>query len=102
MRREERDGMGGYLRGGLHKGWLHIVEGQYSKWKLVQTLFLIILFGRVSQPSKKNKKGAKFFFCIKKEGRRGRLGVDREEGLIREGVYWKPSHVRKGKPTVNK
>ena len=31
-------------RGGLHKGWLHRVEGQYSKWKLVQTLFLIILF----------------------------------------------------------
>ena len=44
LRREEGDGMGGYLRGGLHKGWLHIVEGQYSKWKLVQTLFLIILF----------------------------------------------------------
>ena len=44
LRREERDGMGGYLRGGLHKGWLHRVEGQYSKWKLVQTLFLIILF----------------------------------------------------------
>lgn len=31
-------------RGGLHKGQLHRVEGQYSKWKLVQTLFLIILF----------------------------------------------------------
>lgn len=44
LRREERDGMGGYLRGGLHKGRLHRVEGQYSKWKLVQTLFLIILF----------------------------------------------------------
>ena len=51
---------------------------------------------------KKEQERGKVFFCIKKEGRRGRLGVDREEGLIREGVYWKPSHVRKGKPTVNK
>ena len=25
-------------RGGLHKGQLHRVEGQYSKWKLIQTL----------------------------------------------------------------
>ena len=31
-------------RGGLHKGQLHSVEGQYSKWKLIKTLFLIILF----------------------------------------------------------
>lgn len=47
---------------------------------------------------KKEQERGKSFFL----GRRGRLGVDREEGLIREGVYWKLSHVRKGKPTVNK
>lgn len=29
---------------------------------------------------KKEQERGKVFFCIKKEGRRGRLGVDREEG----------------------
>ena len=29
---------------------------------------------------KEQERGKVFFFCIKKEGRRGRLGVDREEG----------------------
>lgn len=50
---------------------------------------------------KKEQERGKVFFFRRREGG-GRLGVDREEGLIREGVYWKPSHVRKGKPTVNK